>query len=111
MDNPKFSEEMFRLPAGMCAALSDPKRLWLLYLLSETPHTVNDLAGETGASQPVTSRHLKILRENGLVRANRHGTSVAYSISDPRLIQVLDQLRSVMIDQVRYQAGLLNVKL
>jgi DNA-binding transcriptional ArsR family regulator len=102
-------EEAAQLHAEMCSALSDPRRILLLYALAERPHKVNDLAGEIGISQPATSRHLKTLRDRGLVLANRQGTNIEYSLSDPRLIQALDLLRAVLNDRIRYRANLLSL--
>ena len=48
--------------------------------------------------QPLVSRHLKILRERGMVTTERRGTVIVYSLADNRLIQALDLLRAVMHD-------------
>ena len=69
---------------------------------------VTELGNELGLNQPTTSRHLKVLRERGLVVAVRMGTTITYHLSDPRLIQALDLLRSVMRERLAYQASLIN---
>jgi ArsR family transcriptional regulator len=101
-------EELNRLHADLCSAIADPTRILLLYQLAERPCTVGDLAGRIGASQSATSRHLKTLRERGLVRATRQGPSVEYSLEEPRLIQALDLLRAILHDTVSRRAGLLE---
>ncbi len=103
-----FSNEITRLHAGICSALADPSRILLLYALSEKPYTVNDLAECLGLTQPTTSRHLKTLRERGLVTSQRFGASVEYSLKDPRLIQALDLLREVLHDRIADQASLIE---
>jgi DNA-binding transcriptional ArsR family regulator len=100
--------EINQLHADLCSALADPNRILLLYLLAEQPYTVNELASQLGNSQPTTSRHLKILRERGLVRANRQGQAVEYSLNDPRLIEALDMLRAVLRDSLNYRASLME---
>jgi ArsR family transcriptional regulator len=70
---------------------------------------VNDLANEIGISQPATSRHLKLLRERGLVTATRDGANVEYSINDHRLIEALDLLRAVLRDRLAHSASLVDV--
>ncbi len=108
MNNPNLSEEITQLHADICSALADPSRILIIYALAGKPRCVNDLVAEVGLSQPATSRHLKILRERGLVRAVRQGPSVEYSLTDDRLIQALDLLRAVLRDRIAYRASLME---
>lgn len=101
-------QEISQLEADFCFALSDPTRLLILYTLAETPHNVTELSNELGIIQPTTSRHLKILRDRGLVVAERQGTTITYHLADERLIQALDLLRTVMRDRLAYRAGLME---
>lgn len=103
-----LSREVHQLHAGICGALADPWRILLLYTLNESPCTVNDIAAKLGMSQPTTSRHLKILREQGLVHGTRQGANVEYSLADQRLIDALDILREVLRDRLQYRARLLD---
>ncbi|MFN8433887.1 MAG: metalloregulator ArsR/SmtB family transcription factor [Anaerolineales bacterium] len=108
MVTPSLKQEISQLEANFCAALSDPIRLLILYTLNDGSRNVTELATELGINQPTTSRHLKILRDRGLVETSRNGTTITYSLSDPRLIQALDLLRSVMRERLAYQANLIN---
>jgi DNA-binding transcriptional ArsR family regulator len=108
MVNPTLQQEIMQLEANFCAALSDPNRLLILYALNDSPRNVTDLANELGLNQPTTSRHLKVLRERGLVDTVRAGTTITYHLSDPRLIQALDIMRSIMRERLAYQANLIN---
>jgi DNA-binding transcriptional ArsR family regulator len=56
------------------AALADPTRRSLLYLLRRKPLPVGELARQMPVSRPAVSQHLKILKEAQLVREHRHGT-------------------------------------
>jgi len=49
------------------AALSDPTRRGVIELLRRQPRRASDLADELGASRPAMSRHLRVLRQSGLV--------------------------------------------
>lgn len=102
-----LTQEISQLEANFCAALSDPTRLLILYALNEKPLNVTEIQNEIGASQPATSRHLKTLRERGLVEASRQGTVITYSLADKRLIQALDMLRAVMRDRLVQKANLM----
>jgi ArsR family transcriptional regulator len=103
-----LTQEVTQLHADICSALADPRRILLLYALAEKPYTVNDLAKYLDISQPVTSRHLKILRERGLVKATRDGVNMEYSLNDHRLIDALDLLRDVLRDRIVYRANLIE---
>jgi ArsR family transcriptional regulator len=108
MVTPTLLQEITQLEANFCAALSDPNRLLILYALKDGPRNVTELANDLGLNQPTTSRHLKVLRERGLVYTIRAGTTVTYHLSDLRLIQALDLLRSVMRERLARQANLIN---
>lgn len=108
MVTPTLKQEITQLEANFCAALSDPNRLLILYALDESPRNVTELANELGLNQPTASRHLKVLRERGLVNTVRTGTTVTYHLSDPRVIQALDLLRSAMRERLAHQANIIE---
>ncbi|MBI3158013.1 MAG: winged helix-turn-helix transcriptional regulator [Chloroflexi bacterium] len=99
-------DEIIRLHAEFCSALSDTNRLLILYTLSEGPLKVTDLAEQLDIPQPTISRHLKVLRERGMVSARRDGPAVFYSLGDRRVIQALDLLRAMMADNLKNQLAL-----
>jgi DNA-binding transcriptional ArsR family regulator len=49
-----------------------------------------------------------MLRERGLVKAERCGPSVTYSLTDRRIIEALDLLRTVMHDRIVLRAGIVE---
>ncbi len=97
-------EEVVRLHAQVCSGLADPNRILILYNLSEGPRCVNDIASSLELPQPTVSRHLKVLRDRGMVRAERDGQTNNYRLSDTRIIQALDILRALLADQLMDQA-------
>ncbi len=108
MNMSNLSQEINQLHARICSAISDPHRILLLYAIAEETHNVNGLAEIIGISQSAASRHLKVLRERGLVKSQRNGSEVIYSLTDIRYIKALDLLREVMLDQITQQADLVN---
>lgn len=108
MVTPSLQQEISQLEADFCFALSDPTRILMLYALDEKPLNVTELTNELNIPQPTASRHLKVLRERGLVNTTRQGTTITYQLSDKRLIQALDLLRSVMRDRLTQRASLVN---
>lgn len=104
--NTNLREEIHRLHAKICGGLADPNRILILYALADQPHFVSELADMLDMPQPTCSRHLKILRERGMVKAERDGQQVIYSVEDTRIIEALDLLRAVLADQLSDQAAL-----
>jgi len=96
-------EEVVRLHAQVCSGLADPNRILIIYSLADGPRNVNDIANHMELPQPTVSRHLKVLRERGIVRAEREGQSMNYRLSDQRIIQALDLLRATLADQLKDQ--------
>ena len=94
--------------AQICQALADPTRILLLYRLSEGPQNVGELAAALKISQPTVSRHLKVLRERGMVTTTRYGATVVYRLIDDRPIKALDLLRSVLRDNLSRSAELVG---
>jgi DNA-binding transcriptional ArsR family regulator len=60
--------------------IAEPARRTLLDLLMLGPRPVGELVSETGMSQPNTSRHLRILREAGLVESHAEGQRRLYAV-------------------------------
>jgi DNA-binding transcriptional ArsR family regulator len=98
--DPNLRQELGELTASVCKALNDSKRLLLLYALRDGPRTVGMLCELLQAPQSNTSQHLAILRERGLVQAERQGNNVYYSLRHPQVIDAIDLLRGVMSAEV-----------
>src|SRR3954469_8926574 len=71
------------------AALADPTRRELLALLAEGEIAAGDLAARFPVSRPAISRHLRVLREAGLVRCRTDGRRRLYAL-DPAPLHELD---------------------
>jgi ArsR family transcriptional regulator len=103
-----LAQEVSQLEADLCFALADPTRILMLYALDERSRNVTELTQELNITQPTASRHLKILRDRGLVQPNRQGVVIQYELNDRRLIQALDLLRNVLRDRLAYRANLME---
>lgn len=103
-----FREEISELHAGICSGLADPARILLLYALAEAPRNVNELAEYLNLPQSTTSRHLKLLRQQSLVFAQRDGLYIYYSLADERIIEALNLLRKILNDRLTYRASLVD---
>src|SRR6476469_5393093 len=61
-------------------AIAEPRRREILVLLRGGERPVTDLAGDLGMTQPQTSKHLRVLREVGLVRVRGAGKQRLYGL-------------------------------
>jgi DNA-binding transcriptional ArsR family regulator len=71
-------------------ALADPTRRRLVELLAERERSAGELAAQFSTSRPAVSRHLRVLREHGLVRSRRDAQRRVYSL-DPAPLAELDE--------------------
>ncbi len=68
-------------PARIFGALADETRIRIIKLLSRGEQRVDDLTRSLGIPQSTVSHHLRVLKEAGLVHAEKRGRSVHYSIA------------------------------
>lgn len=104
--------------AATLKAMADPLRLRMLSAIATSPAgevTVGELAGLTDVSQPTVSHHLKVLRDVGLLAADRRGTSVWYSLEPAyrgAVSTLLDRFAPAAVDAGRdpHLTGLTDVE-
>jgi DNA-binding transcriptional ArsR family regulator len=78
-------------------AVADPTRLALLHSLAAAPSSVGELAVLFRLAQPTVSMHVKVLRENGLVRSQREGGRLRLSADAGAVELLLDELRQAVL--------------
>jgi DNA-binding transcriptional ArsR family regulator len=78
-------------------AVADPTRLAILHSLATAPSTVGELAVLFRLAQPTVSMHVKVLRENGLVRSERHDGRLRLSADAVAVDLLLDELRQAVL--------------
>jgi ArsR family transcriptional regulator len=72
-------------------ALATPSRLLILAQLQEGPRAATELADAVGMERSACSHQLRLLRNLGLVNAERRGRSIVYSLYDDHVADLLDQ--------------------
>jgi DNA-binding transcriptional ArsR family regulator len=77
------------MTAAAWSALADPHRRTVLELLLERPRPAGEIVERLGLSQPGTSKHLRVLREAGLVQVRQDAQRRVYAI-DPKPMAELD---------------------
>lgn len=90
------TDELALLHENICQTLADPKRIQILYALNDNPLNVSALAELLDAPQPTVSRHLALLRQRGLVRAERDGANVVYTLAVTDMIDIIDSMRGIL---------------
>ena len=88
-----FKDAIYEQLARLGKAVSAPKRLELLDLLSQCPRTVESLAEQAAISLANTSQHLQVLRAARLVEADKQGLYVKYRLADENVGQFFLALR------------------
>jgi DNA-binding transcriptional ArsR family regulator len=92
----KFKSKVFK-------ALSDPVRIEILDFLRDGEKCVCEIIPQMGLIQPVVSRHLKILKDSGLVRCRKEGNRRLYSITDFRVYRLIDDLTPELVTSLTKQ--------
>ncbi|MBO3839328.1 MAG: metalloregulator ArsR/SmtB family transcription factor [Thermoproteota archaeon] len=91
--------EVFK--AKVFKALSDPARLEIIDLLKGGGKYVSDIVKKTGVVQPAVSRHLKILKECGIVEESKVGNKRLYKVTDARIFKVVNSLDPNLIEGLK----------
>ncbi|MBN2388629.1 MAG: helix-turn-helix transcriptional regulator [Anaerolineales bacterium] len=101
-------DELLDIQANLCQAMGHRMRLKIVHGLREGEKKVSTLVELTGSSQGAVSRQLGVLRNAGIVVAERRGTGVYYRIANPKIITVCDLMREVLAEQISRRSGILD---
>ena len=92
-DQNKFKAKIFK-------SLSDPVRIEILEFLRDGEKCVCKIVPHVDLIQPVVSRHLKILKNCGMVTCRKDKNRRLYSIADPEIFRVVDALTPEIINSL-----------
>ena len=98
---PSETNNKSRFKAKIFKALSDPVRLDILDFLRDGEKCVCVIVPHVKLIQPVVSRHLKILKECGIIRDRKEGNRRLYSITNPQIFRIIDDLRPEFVDSLK----------
>ena len=90
--HPVLTDEAIRLVAGRFRALGDPTRLRILNTLMQGESSVQGLVEKTGLEQSNVSRHLSLLRREGMVERRAAENRAFYSISDSTVVRLCESV-------------------
>ena len=88
---------LFKLHAEICKTLANAKRLEIMNFLRNKEANASEIMQIVKMSKANLSQHMGVLVQKGVVLARKEGVNVFYKISDDRIIQACDLMRSVLI--------------
>jgi DNA-binding transcriptional ArsR family regulator len=74
-------------------ALADPTRRRIVELVSEGERSAGEIASAFAISRPGVSKHLRVLREHGVIRSRSEGTRRLYSLDGEGLVELDEWIR------------------
>ena len=84
--------DLAELIAGRLRVIGDPMRIRILDLLRDQELTVTQITERLGTSQQNASKHLGLLLQAGIVARRKQGNSSIYSIADPGVYELCEQV-------------------
>lgn len=99
---------LHQLKAEFFKTLGHPLRIRVLELLSERDHSVAEMLAEIGVEASNLSQQLAVLRRSGLVSARRDASTVSYSLTTPRVAELLTVARRILTTMLSDQMELLS---
>lgn len=84
-------EELLYDLADLFKVFADTTRIKILYALMDSERSVSDIADIVGATQSAVSHQLRVLKQARLVKFQRDGKNIIYSLSDNHVYTVLAQ--------------------
>ena len=85
----QHTDEAFARGAELLKAMAHPLRLAVLVSLIDGPQCVHELVESTGATQPLVSQHLRVLRSADLLSREQRGREVVYALADEHIHHIV----------------------
>ncbi len=85
-------EERIKSESGakIFKALAHPSRLFMVIKLAEKPYCVSELTEMIGTDTSTVSKHLSLLKNAGIVKSRKQGTTIYYSLVYSCIMKVMD---------------------
>jgi DNA-binding transcriptional ArsR family regulator len=93
-------QELRLFKAEFFKALAHPTRIAIVEMIREGELSAGALIERLGLEQANASQHLAVMRTKQIVISRKAGNQVFYSVRDPRIIEVLDIMRSYFYSQL-----------
>ncbi|MEW5919586.1 MAG: metalloregulator ArsR/SmtB family transcription factor [Bacillota bacterium] len=100
-----MGDELRVSQADIFKALAHPVRLQILQMLQQGERCVCELVAEIETEQPNISRHLAILKKDGILGCRKDGLKVMYWVRDRRAFKLLELSREMLKSYWQEKSG------
>lgn len=108
MATTSIKEQVYLELSRVTHAISNPKRIELIDILSQKGFSVEELSKEIGMSVASTSQHLQVLKSAKLAASQREGNFVIYSIADDTVLKLIAVVKELGFRKLAEVERLLN---
>lgn len=88
--------ELYDKTAEYFKALSHPTRIKIIELLSRNEMCVCEMMAVLNLDQSHISRHLMVLRANGIVKDSREGTKIYYTLTNKDIVKIIEEVKKIV---------------
>jgi ArsR family transcriptional regulator len=99
---------IYEVKADFFKTLGHPARIRVLEVLRDGERPVSELIPEVGIEASHLSQQLAILRRANIVRSRKEGSSVLYSVTEPRIFELLEVAKSILTSSLTETRELLE---
>jgi len=109
---------VYEVKAQFFKTLGHPARIRVLEVLAGGARSVSELQPDVGIEASHLSQQLSVLRKAGVVEAERQGSSMIYSVTDPQVFELLSVAKQIIttslsgaedmladLDAISYESG------
>ncbi len=113
-----MTKPIYEVKAQFFKTLGHPGRIRVLEVLAGGPRSVSELQPDVGLEASHLSQQLSVLRKAGVVQAERQGSSMIYSVTDPQIFELLSVAKQIIntslsaaedmlaeLDSISYKTG------
>jgi ArsR family transcriptional regulator len=102
-----MTRPIYQVKADFFKTLGHPARIRILEVLRDGERSVGEMVPLVGLEQPHLSQQLAVLRRGGVVQTRRQGTTVLYSVTDPRMFHLLETAKEILATSLAESRDLL----
>lgn len=103
-----MTRPIYQVKAEFFKTLGHPARIRVLELLRDGERAVSELLPEVGLEASHLSQQLAVLRRANLVRSRKDGSTVRYSVTDPRTFELLELAKAILTSSLTETRELLE---
>lgn len=105
---PKRTDFVFSMKAAYLGAFAHPLRLQVIELLRHKELSVGAISRATDTAQPTVSKHLALLRQQGVVSTRQAGVTVYYRLEDRAVLHFLKQVTGILRNKLQKSQRVLD---